>query len=235
MRVDTQEIYQDLQRKLVTASLKPGQKLKPASLQGEYGCSANTIRDVLLRLAKVGLVDFEMQRGFRARMSSPEHRHDVTQFRILLEQEGARLSMLRGGLPWEARLTATHHKLRHIETQIVRESLQDMYVTLWSDAEFEFHETLISACGSPILRETYANIYFQFRQQMVHLERDFGSDYFQAIIKEHQAILDAALARDIGGCQKAIYEHLERNLLKGAEEPVLQRTTSEPFLDHDIR
>jgi DNA-binding GntR family transcriptional regulator len=224
MRVDTPEIYDDLLRKLVTASFKPGQKLKPADLQGEYGCSANTIRDVLLRLAKVGLVEFEMQRGFRACMSSPERRHDVTQFRILLEQEGARLSMLQGGLAWEAHLTAAHHKLRHIETQIVRESLRDDYVTLWSDAEFEFHDTLISASGSPILGETYANIYFQFRQQMVNLERDFGSDYFKAIIDEHQAILDAALARDVGECQKAIYDHLKRNLSLGIENPVLQQT-----------
>lgn len=224
MKAETPDIYDDLQRKLMDAVFMPGEKLKPADLQGEYGCSPNTIRDVLLRLAKVGLVEFEMQRGFRACMSSPERRHDVTQFRILLEQEGARLSMLQGGLPWEARLTASHHKLRHIETQIVRESLQDVYVTLWSDAEFEFHDTLISASGSPILRETYANIYFQFRQQMVNLERDFGRDYFKAIIEEHQAILDAALARDVGGCQKAIYDHLKRNLLPGAEHPVLPQT-----------
>ena len=125
MKAETPDIYDDLQRKLMDAVFMPGEKLKPADLQGEYGCSPNTIRDVLLRLAKVGLVEFEMQRGFRACMSSPERRHDVTQFRILLEQEGARLSMLQGGLPWEARLTASHHKLRHIETQIVRESLQD--------------------------------------------------------------------------------------------------------------
>ncbi|MEK6216822.1 MAG: FCD domain-containing protein, partial [Boseongicola sp.] len=134
--------------------------------------------------------------------------------------------MLQGGLAWEARLTAAHHKLRHIESQIIRESLQDVYVTLWSDAEFEFHDTLISASGSPILRETYANIYFQFRQQMVNLERDFGSDYFKAIIDEHQAILDAALARDVAGCQKAIYDHLKRNLSLGIENPVLRQTAS---------
>ncbi|CAN0584412.1 unnamed protein product, partial [Ectocarpus sp. 12 AP-2014] len=91
MRVETPEIFVDLQRKLMTAELRPGTKLKPAELQGFYGCSANTVRDVLLRLSKVGLVEFEMQRGFRVRDTTPERRHDVTRFRILLEQEGARL------------------------------------------------------------------------------------------------------------------------------------------------
>ena len=211
-RVDTQEIFTDLERKLMTAAFEPSQKLKPAELQVEYGCSANTVRDVLLRLSKVGLVEFQMQRGFRVARTSPERRRDVTQFRILLEQEGATLSMQNGGVAWEARLAAAHHKLSHIETQMARDARVQTYVGLWSDAEFEFHETLISRCESPLLTETYKNVYAQFRQQMVSQERDFGEDYFRAIIAEHQAILDAALARDIAACREAIYDHLKRNL-----------------------
>ncbi len=211
-RVDTQEIFTDLERKLMTAKFEPSQKLKPAELQVEYGCSANTVRDVLLRLSKVGLVEFQMQRGFRVAQTSPERRRDVTQFRILLEQEGATLSMKNGGVAWEARLAAAHHKLSHIETQMARDAQVQTYVGLWSDAEFEFHETLISRCESPLLTETYKNVYAQFRQQMVSQERDFGEDYFRAIIAEHQAILDAALARDIDACRTAIYDHLKRNL-----------------------
>lgn len=196
----------------MTARFQPNQKLKPAELQDQYGCSANTVRDVLLRLSKVGLVEFQMQRGFRVAQTSPERRRDVTQFRILLEQEGATLSMQNGGVAWEARLAAAHHKLSHIETQMARDARVETYVSLWSDAEFEFHETLISRCESPLLMETYKNVYAQFRQQMVSQERDFGEDYFRAIIAEHQAILDAALARDTEACRDAIYDHLKRNL-----------------------
>lgn len=211
-RFETPEIYADLQRKLITRHFAPGQRLKPADLVGDYGVSANTIRDVLMRLSLGGLIEFEDQRGFRASRTSLEKRHDITTFRILLEQEGARLSMERGGLEWEARLSATHHKLRHIESQIAQSDAVDPNIGLWSDAEVEFHRTLISACGSDILRDTYARVYAQFRQQMVGIDRDFGSNYFHAIIEEHQAILDAALGRDFAGCKTAIYDHLKRNL-----------------------
>lgn len=210
MRVATPEIYEDLQRKLVTAEFKPGEKLKPAELQGAYGCAPNTIRDVLLRLSTVGLVEFEMQRGFRAAESSPERRTDVTKFRIMLEQEGASLSIQNGDLSWEARLSAAHHQLSHIEKKIARDGSGD--VGLWSDAEYDFHQTLISACNSPMLLEVFSHTYVQFRQQMVSQERDFGSDYFESIIGEHQAILDAALARNDAACRAAIYDHLKRNL-----------------------
>ncbi|MEX0285297.1 MAG: GntR family transcriptional regulator [Paracoccaceae bacterium] len=212
MRIGTGEIYDDLQRKLMAAAFKPGEKLKPAELQGAYGCSANTVRDVLLRLSRVGLVEFEMQRGFRARATSPERRRDVAKFRILLEQEGAALSIANGDLAWEARLTAAHHKLSHVERQLVSAPDVAGGMELWSDAEKEFHETLISRCDSPLLLETFANIYVQFRQQMVSQERDFGSNYFEAIIREHQAIVDAALARDVEACKVAIYDHMKRNL-----------------------
>ncbi len=187
-------------------------KLKPADLQGEYACAANTIRDVLMRLANVGLVEFQLQRGFRATASSLERRSDVARFRILLEQAGAGDSMKRGGIYWEADLAATHHKLLHIERQIIQAGEVQNLLPFWTNAEREFHETLISACGSPMLIETYAKVYLQFRQQFVGQQRDFGANYFEAIIIEHQAIVDAALSRDEAACRQAIYDHLKRNL-----------------------
>lgn len=212
-KTDTPNIYRDLHQRLITAGFTPGEKLKPETLRALYGCSANTIRDVLLRLSTVGLVSFEEQRGFRAQETSPEKRHDVARFRILLEQEGANLSIRNGDIMWEAQLSAAHHKLSHIETTIAKKGELDAYLPLWSAAEWEFHDTLISACQSPLLRATYRNIYDQFRQQMVAQERDFGSNYFQAIITEHQTILDAALDRDEPRCRDAIFEHMKRNFI----------------------
>ncbi len=211
-RVSTPAIYADLQRRLMTAAFAPGERLRPKDLQGEYGCSANTVRDILLRLSKVGLVEFELQRGFRVLATSTERRRDITRFRILLEQEGAAMSVAAADVGWEADLAAAHHRLSHIERRIVRTGDVQGHMCLWSDAEREFHETLIAACGSEILRATYADIYARFRQQMVGLERDFGANYFEAIIREHQRILDAALARDAPACRAAIHDHLKRNL-----------------------
>ena len=212
MRVDTPDIYLDLQQKLMNAAFRPGEKLKPADLQSTYGCSANTIRETLLRLTNLGLVTFESQRGFRAAKATQEACNDITRFRILLEQEGAAASMRLGGLRWESDLAASHHKLVHIEHEIVADGAHEAHMELWSNAEREFHETLISACGSDILRETYSRIYLQFRQQMVSLEREFSQNYFKTVTREHKAILDAALSRDEAACRLAIYDHLKRNI-----------------------
>lgn len=212
MRVETPDIYLDLQQKLMNAAFTPGEKIKPAELQGIYGCSANTIREILLRLSNIGLVTFEAQRGFRVAAANQAACNDITRFRIMLEQEGAAASMRLGGLQWESDLAASHHKLVHIEREIVREGELKDYITLWSAAERDFHQTLISACGSDVLRETYQRIYLRFRQQMVNLERQFVQSYFETVTSEHGRILEAALSRDEAACRLAIYDHLKRNI-----------------------
>ena len=166
-----------------------------------------------MRLSNLGLVEFQLQRGFRATESTMRRRSDVARFRVLLEQEGVAESMRRGGVGWEARLTGAHHKLLHIERQIAAEGDVSDYMHLWTQAEREFHETLISACDSPLHLEAFARIYLQFRQQNVTLQRDFGPNAFETIILEHQAIVDAALARDEAACRAAIFDHLKRNIL----------------------
>ena len=42
-------------------------------------------------------------------------------------------------------------------------------------------------------------------------EREFSQGYFEAIIAEHQSILDAALSGDVAACKQAIYDHMKRN------------------------
>ncbi len=164
-----------------------------------------------MRLCAVGLVEFEMQKGFRATPSSPARCRDVARFRLLLEREGTSESMRQGGIAWEAKVAAAHHKLWHLERRIADQSEISSFMPLWTEAEREFHETLISACHSPLLIKTFAQVYLQFRQQFVSQKRDFGTNYFEAIIAEHQTIVEAALARDQEACHEAIHHHLKRN------------------------
>ena len=121
-----------------------------------------------------------------------------------------------GGVGWEAELAAAHQRLLHIERRIQAEGDLVPYRRLWNDAESGFHQTLISACGSPLLLETYERVYLQFRQQNIGQLRDFGANFFETIVVEHQAIVDAALARDVEACRTAIATHLARNILPDA-------------------
>ena len=54
---------------------------------------------------------------------------ELTHMRVLLEGEGTVLSIRKGGVPWEARLTAAHHQLSHIEKRIhAQDDPQDLWI-----------------------------------------------------------------------------------------------------------
>ena len=203
-------IYLELKRRLTLNEFQHGTKLRAEILRREFDCSASTVRETLFRLATQGLVNFQEQRGFRVPEMSPTKLIELTHMRILLEGEGAVLSIRHGGVGWEARLAAAHHKLSHLEKRI--HSLEDSseLVDLWFSSETEFHQTLISACGSTTLKQMHGIIYNQFRQQLMQADREFV--FISENIKQHNEILEAALESDETLTRKRVHDHLARHL-----------------------
>lgn len=130
---------------------------------------------------------------------------EVTRLRILLESDGAKYSIARGGVAWESALVAAHHRLTHIEGRMQRDGAA--HFDLWRQCDWEFHAALLSACGSELHQAAHRAVFDQFRK-VVTLEfqtRGFRGNH---IIREHKAILDAALARDADACAKALETHI---------------------------
>lgn len=205
------DIFDTLRHRLMTNGFEHGQKVRAEHLRQEFGCSASTIREVLFRLSTLGLVEFQEQRGFRVPQKSREVIHELTHLRVLLEAEGTALSIRRGGVAWEARLTAAHHQLSHLETRLNTATDKSPFVDLWFGAEAQFHETLISACGSQTLIETHHRVYCRFRQQLMVEDREF--DFISNNIRQHQQILDAAMSGDEALTRQKIHDHLARHLM----------------------
>ncbi|MEL7130861.1 MAG: GntR family transcriptional regulator [Pseudomonadota bacterium] len=214
MPYDT-DIFDTLRYRLMTNGFDHGQKVRAEHLRKEFGCSASTIREVLFRLSTLGLVEFQEQRGFRVPERSRQVIHELTHLRVLLEAEGTVMSIRRGGVAWEARLTAAHHQLSHLEMRLNTAADRSPFVDLWFGAEAQFHETLISACGSQTLIGAHFQVYCRFRQQLMVEDRNF--DFISNNIRHHQQILDAAMAGDEALTRQKIHDHLDRHLI--ANEP----------------
>lgn len=192
----------------------PNQRLKSADLAQHYAVSASGMREILFRLSTVGLVNFQEQRGFRIPEQSDALQHDLTQFRIMLEAEGTILSIRYGDIDWESRLMAAHHRLSHIENRINGGPFDHGLLTLWTRAEQAFHQMLIEACGSDVLKQTHDVVYHRFRQQMIAKDRKF--EFVPENVTQHRGILDAVLAKDETLTRTRIHDHLSRNLIPPA-------------------
>lgn len=221
----TIDIFSDLQHRLISNGFTHGDKLRAEVLKHEYGVSASTIREALFRLAAQKLVDFQEQRGFRVPPKSAVLLAELTHLRILLEGEGTVLSIRHGGVPWEARLTAAHHQLSHIEKRIHGSNDPSQFVDIWFKAEREFHETLISSCGSETLKAAHLDVFIRFRQQLMVADRSF--EFISNNIEQHYQIMVAALAGDEELTRQKIHDHLARHLdpANRTQEPALGKSS----------
>ncbi len=215
--ITSQHIYDDLRTHLVSTGFETGQRMKSEDLRKEYGCSASTIREVLFRLSCDHFLTFQDQKGFRVPVATNEELQELATIRALLEKEGVSDSIRLGGLTWEARLTAAHHKLAHIEHQIEQLSNLQEYLPIWTAAEREFHETLVSASPSSLLKSMHRTAFDRFRQTQVGLSRHQRFGFRKGNIKEHAAIMGAALAKDTSQCCKLIEYHIHASMIDPRE------------------
>jgi DNA-binding GntR family transcriptional regulator len=101
-------------------------------------------------------------------------------------------------MEWEGRVVSAHHKLAATERAILS-AVDDPELRKRYDGEF--HQALISSCGSRELMQTHSVVFDKyFRYALVYR----GS----ATIAQHQALLESALKRDIDGAKVILTEHI---------------------------
>ncbi|WP_439574826.1 GntR family transcriptional regulator [Phreatobacter sp.] len=194
--------YRQIRADVLFARLKPGQRLKLDRLRAEYGTSVSTLREILNRLASEGLVLAEGQKGFEVAPVSVPDLREIAEMRLFLEHHALELSFVAGDLEWEGRVVAAHHKLARIEQRLLAGAAADP--AEWKRYDWEFHHSLVSACGSAELIDIHAGVYDKYlRYQMV-----VGIFRGEVAADEHAKLLAAALARRIDEARTILATHI---------------------------
>ena len=108
----------------------------------------------------------------------------------MLEKHALEQSFAQGDIEWEARVVAAHHKLAMMEDRM--QSGEVGVTETWKQYDWQFHQALVSACGSGLLMQTHAIVFEKYlRYQMISL--GFRGD---VAVDEHRRLLDCALRRD---------------------------------------
>ena len=195
--------YRRVRADIVFGRLAPGQKLTLERMRDAYGSAVGTLREVFNALASEGLIRAEGARGFEVAAISRDDLRDLAHMRLLLESDALRSSFQAGDVEWEARVVAAHHKLASIERQV---SAGDRGgEETFRRYDWEFHNALISACGSKLLLEMHAGIYDKYLCYLV-LALVFRGD---PVATEHRALKELALARDWRAAQAITATHIE--------------------------
>jgi GntR family carbon starvation induced transcriptional regulator len=193
--------YRRIRSDVIFGRLRPGQKLKLDGLKEAYGVSVSTLREVLSRLAAEGLVLAEGRRGFEVAPVSMENLKELAELRVLLESHAMQVSFAKADVEWEGRVVSAHHKLASTE-RLMEKGLGEL--EQWKRYDGEFHQALISNCGSRVLMETHALVFDKyFRYQMLAFQYR-GEEP----AKQHKALLASALKRDAEAAKTVLRAHV---------------------------
>lgn len=186
----TSRTYAELRSDILSARLRPGDKLQINLLQQRFSASLSVIREALSRLAAENLVDAIDQRGFRVSSVSLEDLDDLIRTRRQIEGLAIRQAIEKGDALWEAEVSGAYSNLARQDQQG-----GDWYALdpKWVLAHEAFHQTLIAGCESPWLMRLCAQFAertqrYRYLSVAMAPHRDGPA--------EHKAITQAVLSRD---------------------------------------
>lgn len=217
-----QNVYETIRQDIIFGRLAPSSKLKLEELRDIYGASVSTIREALNRLTTEDLVNAEGQRGFFVAAMTAKNLTEIADLRALLECHALALSFDAGDTEWEGRIVSAHHKLHRMEQKI---TAGDVSVReTWKQYDWEFHQSLISACGSSALLALHGKVFDRYLRYQMRSQTSRGDK----ATREHREMLAAALDRDTAKAQAILRSHIEGGVRHCLENHKVLPPTNEP-------
>lgn len=183
----TDNIYQDMQDKILSLELKPGTALSFSNLTPLYHVSISPVRDALKRLASEGLVEIKPQSGTYVSLIDLSKVRDERFTRLYLEL-GAIEACARAGFGADLA-----HKIESlIEEQ--QKAFNCRSTSLFLSLDDQMHSLFFSQCNHDrVFENIKANSGNYHRIRMVSYLFD---DMLQNALNQHKAILEAVKAND---------------------------------------
>ena len=142
-------LTESLRERILGGELKPGTPLREEALAGEYDVARHSLRSALRTLQGEGIVQIEPNRGARVKSLSPEDVRGLSELRIALEVEAARMALERGdgSLP-----SGVHRAVERLSSLCGRSRPSWGAV---AEAHEALHHQIVLAADSPRLAEVH--------------------------------------------------------------------------------
>ncbi|MCA9017148.1 MAG: GntR family transcriptional regulator [Planctomycetaceae bacterium] len=216
-----QTLVQQVLVKFFQGEYQPSQRMTVQSLAKEWNVSATPVREALVELEGIGIVEIFPNRGAVLRNFGAKELREICQVRRILESEATRCAC--GHI--------TPHELARLE-RIFSDLSTAKRTVEWSETTQEWddylHELIYRTCGSDRLSHEinrYRVLYRTLRQ-VRHSKRQNVKDYkHMEENAEHLRIVQALAAGDPEKAAQAMNEHLQQAAV-GLERDLFQHEMS---------
>jgi DNA-binding GntR family transcriptional regulator len=201
-----QAIVHSLLRDVFQGRLRAGQHLVTRELADRFGVSHTPIREALISLAGIGVVDLLPNRGAVVRRLTARDIYEICQVRRALECEAVREAC---GRIDPGALEALAEELRR---QMEADPSDPRFVDLARSTDNRLHDLIASSCGNAFLAAELTRLKFLFRAcRDVAWEHDEAHNDLQRVseeAREHLAVVEALLAGRRADAIRAMTRHI---------------------------
>ncbi len=224
-----------LEEAIVSGEIPPGSVLRQEHLSEQFNVSRTPVREALRRLAALGLVTFEPNRGVRVRMLAREELREAFLARAELEGLATEIATpkmttadLDALVDAERRFTEATQKL----VEMSHAGRQDLQLAReWLLANHAFHDVIYEAAQVPLIERMAKAARRTFLVKPVWATGADLDELYRKNDRQHRAIREAIMARSPEGARVLAREHvLSSGRLLEAILDKVSKQTREPAL-----
>lgn len=206
------EIAFAIEEAIVSGQLEPGSVLRQEQLSERFAVSRTPIREALRRLAALGLVSFEPNKGVRVRMLSREELHEAFLVRAELESLATELAVPNMGAEDLAELDAAEARFSALTLELRRKTREGEHdaalISEWARANHAFHDVIYAAANVPYIERLAKSARRTFLGQTVWAAGLDIDELYERNDLQHRAIREAIAAGSPAGARTLAREHV---------------------------
>jgi DNA-binding GntR family transcriptional regulator len=200
-------IVQCLLSDVFQGRLRPGEHLVTQELAERFGVSHTPIREALISLAGVGVIDLLPNRGAIVRRITSHEVREVCQVRRVLECEAVRSACGRVDLPALHALADDLRRLISAATSSKACFIDDARVL-----DTRLHDLIAASCNNTFLANELSRLKILFRgfRDVMYIQHESHNDFHRLAkeARDHLAIVEALLAGDHREAVRAMARHI---------------------------
>lgn len=192
-------VFETLREAIISAALKPGERMMEIQLAEEMGVSRTPVREAIRKLELEGFVVMIPRKGAYVAGISMKDIADVFEIRSALEALAAGLAAER----------ITEEELEELERTLVKigECVKNNDLEGLIEVDTEFHDILFKATRNERLVQIVSNLREQIQRFRATTLATPGR--MKYALEEHKQIVEALSERNIELAQSIAREHIE--------------------------
>jgi DNA-binding GntR family transcriptional regulator len=191
-------VFNTLRQAIITGEFAPGERLMEISLAERLGVSRTPVREAIRKLELEGLVVMIPRKGAEVAKITEKSLQEVLEVRCALEELAVELACQRITEEGKEQLLQSHENFK----QAVHNG-DNLEI---ADSDEAFHECIFEQTNNRRLLQIINNLKEQMYRYRMEYVKDIG--YHEALIKEHEKMLQAILSGDEQAAREIMRNHI---------------------------